>query len=99
MLQDFFPIYSVLCVCIHPAPYDQAKVTFVCVYSDLRFLKKIKAIDVRMAVTMLNFLCAWPYTRAQKIKGNRRAHGYVHEQAHYWQRCPLGWVFTTKTPQ
>ena len=34
-----------------------------------------------------NFLCSWPYPRTQKIKGNRRAHGYVHEQAHYWQRC------------
>ena len=35
------------------------------------------------------FLCAWPYPRAQTTKGNRRAHGCVHEQAHYWQRCPL----------
>ena len=24
----------------------------------------------------------------QKIKDNGRAHGYVHEQAHYWQTCP-----------
>ena len=23
--------------------------------------------------------------------GIRRAHGYVHEQAHYWQTCALGW--------
>ena len=39
----------------YPAPYDRAKVTCVCVYSNLRFLKKIKAMVVRMAVTMRKF--------------------------------------------
>ena len=34
--RNFFPIYSVLCVCF-PAPYDRVKVTKMCVYSNLRF--------------------------------------------------------------
>ena len=53
-------------LCLYPAPYDRAKVTCVCVYSNLRFLKKIKAMVVRMAVTMRKFSVRMAlYTRTE----------------------------------
>ena len=36
MLQEFFP-HLFCTLCLYPAPYDRAKVTCVCVYSNLRF--------------------------------------------------------------
>ena len=59
----FFP-HLFYTLCVYPAPYDRAKVTCVCVYS--RFLKKIKAMVVRMAVTMRKFSVRMAlYTRTE----------------------------------
>ena len=67
---------------------DRATVIFLLSFCLARHNIEIRDVPLYLIYIFLT-LFKMPLTPPPK--GNRCTHGYVHEQAHYWQRCPLDW--------